>query len=113
MHKFWHSRKQFSAFLRWLLIERALKIIIDVFHFKNHNDDYCRKYVDPGKCDLLKAHKCNTSAGEQGFSWLARSKHMLGSMNEARFMFSLLRMMHLRNKWLIGESLPLRADKSD
>ena len=43
---------------------------------------------------------------EETFQWLARSKHLYRHMNEARFMFIMLRMMHHRNVYL--SSLPVK-----
>lgn len=38
----------------------------------------------------------------QSFAWLARSKHIFRHMNEARFLFTMLRLMELRNRWLVA-----------
>jgi hypothetical protein len=37
----------------------------------------------------------------QAFAWLARSKHVFRHMTEAHFMFVMLRLMKLRNKFLL------------
>jgi len=34
----------------------------------------------------------------QAFAWLARSKHIFRHMNEARFVFTILRLLELRNR---------------
>ena len=43
---------------------------------------------------------------EETFQWLSRSKHLYRHMNEARFMFIMLRMMHHRNVYI--SSLPIK-----
>lgn len=41
-----------------------------------------------------------THLSSQAFAWLARSKHTLRHMNEARHIFVVLRLLELRNRWL-------------
>mmetsp|Transcript_40269 Transcript_40269/g.127051 ORF Transcript_40269/g.127051 Transcript_40269/m.127051 type:complete len:138 (+) Transcript_40269:126-539(+) len=68
------------------------------FHFPNHVDTkFCAKYVDPSKCPEL-GPRTNTEAAEQAFAFLARSKHIFRHMNEARFTFTILRLLELRNR---------------
>ena len=47
----------------------------------------------------------NTQAAEQCFAWLAGSKKQFRHMNEARFLFYMLRLAHLRNKQLCEAGL--------
>jgi hypothetical protein len=62
--------------------------------------EWCKKNVDPAKVTVPGFDKANTQAGEEAFSWLARAKHMFRHMNEARFLFIMLRLAHLRNRQL-------------
>ena len=99
LHRFWHRRKESSPWINWLLSK--ITLVVDRFHFRNHDADYCRKYVDPKKCAALRQDD-NTEAAEQAFAWLARSKHLFRTMNESRFLFTILRLMHLRNRYTAG-----------
>lgn len=47
----------------------------------------------------------------QSFAWLARSKHLFRTMNESRYLFVQLRLMELRNRFLIKRR-PLKQDKA-
>ena len=38
----------------------------------------------------------------QSFAWLARSKHLFRTMNESRYLFVQLRLMELRNRFLVA-----------
>ena len=82
---------------------------LTAFYWKNHKGarepaSYCGKNCNPKKCAAL-SDKMNTEAAEQAFAWLARSKHVFRHMNEARFMYVMLRLMTLRNRHLAGEPL--------
>ena len=79
-----------------------MEICCDRFHFPNHKDPWCKKNVDPAKVEqrVPEFTKANTSAAEECFSWLARSKHIFRNMHEAHFLFFKTRLMHLRNKYL-------------
>ena len=98
--KFLKNRVEKSIFAHWLLKVMKIWIVCDRFHFPNHKDPWCKKHVDPAKCKAPAFSKANTQAAEQAFSWLAGAKHLFRHMNEARFFFQMLRMMHLRNQWL-------------
>ena len=87
-----------SILCRTLL--RGMEIVCDRFHFPNHTSKWCKANVDPAKCTVPGFDKANTQAGEEAFAWLARSKHIFHSMNEARFLFLMLRLAHLRNTFL-------------
>ena len=50
----------------------------------------------------------NTEACEQSFAWLARSKHVFRRMNQARFLFTMLRQMELRNRYLSAKAASKR-----
>ena len=56
-----------------------VELVVDRFHYRNHNANYCRKFVDPHKCEALRFDD-NTEAAESAFSWLARSKHIFRTM---------------------------------
>ena len=56
---------------------------------------------DVDKCKELRPDD-NTEVAEQGFAWLARSKHVFRTMNESRFLFTILRLMHMRNRYTAG-----------
>ncbi|EOD21851.1 hypothetical protein EMIHUDRAFT_255200 [Emiliania huxleyi CCMP1516] len=99
LHGFWHRRRPCSPWLCWLL--STIKLVVDRFHFRNHNAEYCRRHVDPHKCKELRPDD-NTEVAEQGFAWLARSKHVFRTMNESRFLFTILRLMHMRNRYTAG-----------
>ena len=81
---------------------RVMQIKVDRFHFPNHKDPWCKKNVDPNKCTVPGFDTANTSAAEECFSWLARSKQVFRHMGESRFLFFMLRLMHLRNTDLIN-----------
>ena len=105
--KFLQSAKRCSsAFTSWLLAK--VKFVVDRFHWPNHKDEkFCALWVNPSKCSEL-GPKTNTEAAEESFAWLARSKHLFRTMNESRYIFVQLRMMELRNRFLIKRR-PLKA----
>ena len=84
---------------------KRIVIVCDRFHFRNHIAAWCKANVNPFNCKVPGFEKANTEAAEQAFAWLARSKHLFRRMNEARFFFYLLHMMHLRNVWLCRRML--------
>ena len=90
----------YSKFAYWLLYQKTVKIVCDRFHFPNHTSEWCKAHVDPAKVTVPGFEWANTQAGEEAFAWLARSKHMFRGMNEARFLFIMLRLAHLRNRQL-------------
>ena len=98
--RWWQLRSYMSKFIRWLLDEKKVQLVVDRFHFKNHVGIFCKKWVDPEKCSAL-GPKTQTEAAEQSFSWLARSKHTLRHMNEGKFQFMVLHLMEQRNQWLV------------
>ena len=81
---------------------RKVMLVVDRFHFRNHVGKFCKDWVDPSKCAQLGS-LTSTEAGEQSFSWLARSKFTLRNMNEGRFQFMTLHLLHERNKWLVKQ----------
>lgn len=78
-----------------------MEIFCDRFHFPNHKSLWCKRNVNPKDCTVPGFEKANTQSAEQAFAWLAQSKKVLRHMNEARFLFYMLRMAHLRNMQLI------------
>ena len=102
--KFWQLREAKSAFVQWLFHHQKMQLVVDRFHFRNHDAPFCRKWVDPSKCNALH-HNTQTEAAEQSFSWLARSKHMFCSMNEGAFQFMMIHLLSMRNSTLVGKPL--------
>ena len=106
LKKFLINRLKRTWFVPWLLtIPPALggghvDIVCDKFHFPNHKSLWCKKNVDPKKCKVPGFQQCNTEAAEQAFAWLANSKRTFRHMNEAHFLFFMLRLAHLRNLFL-------------
>ena len=125
----------YSKFAWWLLYHKAVKVVCDRFHFPNHkNNAFCKANVDPAKCTEL-GPRTNTEAAEearrhaaapapalalardascaaapaQAFAWMARSKHIYKNMGQGRFMFVMLRMIELRNRWLEETGVRSRA----
>jgi len=92
-----------SQLSRWLLSKMV--VYCDRFHFPNHKSEWCRAHVDPSKCTVPGFDKANTEAAEQAFAWLAGAKRIVRHMNEARFLFYILRMAHLRNVQLCKSSM--------
>ena len=45
----------------------------------------------------------------QSFAWLARSKHVFRRMNQARFLFTMLRLMDKRNRFLCSSGVQGRT----
>lgn len=88
---------------RYLL--KGMEIACDRFHFPNHKSDWCKKNVDPSKVKVPGFEKSNTEAAEQAFAWLAGAKSCVRHMNEARFLFFILRLVHLRNVQLCKAGL--------
>ena len=84
----------------WLVKVVKVALCVDRFHWRNHTGAFCKRNVNPKKCRAL-GPRSNTEAAEITFSWLARMKHIFKGMNEARFMFTMLRLFHLRNKFLL------------
>lgn len=107
--KFLQNRPN-SILCRALL--RGMEICCDRFHFPNHKSAWCKANVDPGKVDVPGFDKANTQAAEEAFAWLARSKHIFPNMNEAHFLFFMLRIAHLRNVQLCRRGGPSRRDAS-
>lgn len=92
----------YSKLAFWLLYTKQLAICCDRFHFPNHADvPFCNLYVDPAKCKPL-GKRTNTMSAEESFAWLARSKHIFRKMGRARFFFVMLRLLELRNEWLVA-----------
>ena len=95
-----------SRFTAWLLAK--VKFVVDRFHWPNHKDEkFCALNVNPKKCAEL-GPSTNTEAAEESFAWLARSKHLFRTMNESRYIFVQLRLMELRNRFLVKRR-PLKA----
>ena len=84
-----------------------MRLVVDRFHFRNHHAPYCTENVNPAdaEAEALLRRDDKTSAAEGSFSWLARSKHVFRTMNEASFLFTVLRLMHLRNCYTAGVPL--------
>ena len=80
-------------------------VVCDFFHFPNHKSEWCKKNVNPKKCTVPGFSESNTEAAEQAFAWLAQSKKVFRHSNEARFLFLMLRLAHLRNKQLCKKQL--------
>ena len=91
-----------SVLAVYLLVYHKVKIVVDKFHWKNHTGIFCKRNNDPYECPDIVGRR--TERAEETFSWLARSKHLYRSMNEARFLFTMLRMMHHRNVFLSASS---------
>ena len=99
--RFWQLRQHSSKFLQWLLSFKRVQLVVDRFHFRNHVGKFCKQWVDPGKCTALGSHT-QTEAGEQSFSWLARSKHTFRHMSEGKFQFMMLHLLDERNQYLVS-----------
>ena len=55
----------YSKFAWWLLKYKAVKLVVDRFHWRNHkNNPFCKRWVDPSKCEEL-GPRTNTEAAEQ------------------------------------------------
>ena len=87
-----------SILAAFLLSYHRVKIAVDKLHWKNHTGLFCRRNNNPYKIQALDRAK--TERCEETFQWLSKSKHFYRHMNEARFMFTMLRMMHHRNVYL-------------
>jgi len=114
LKKYCINRLNVGWFLCWLLSSEngpTRCIVCDRFHFPNHKSDWCKKNVDPSKCKVPGFDKANTQAAEQCFAWLAGSKKQFRHMNEARFLFYMLRLAHLRNKQLCQAGLDEAAEE--
>ena len=111
LSKFFINRLDTSAFAQWLVRKehQGVEIYVDRFHFVNHKSFWCKLNVDPKLCTVPGFEKANTEAAEIAFAWLARSKHVLRHMNEARFLFFILRLAELRNRHLCDKGLPPEA----
>lgn len=72
--------------------------IIDVFHFKNHTSEECKKKYSPQQIKEANPD-FNTQAGEQTFIWVGRFKNILCSMNKTHHLFYLHRMVLRRNTY--------------
>ena len=134
-----HAKYGYSKFAWWLLYAKQVKVVCDRFHFPNHkNNKFCKDNVDPEKCKEL-GPRTNTEAAEearrpaaprppfprarprpsapperpsalaQAFAWLARSKHIYKNMGQGRFVFVMLRLIELRNRWLEETGVKSRA----
>ena len=75
------------------LSTRTMKV--DKFHFKNHVDPWCKKNMDPYKCDELKG--VNTEIMEQTFSWLKHYAPSLKYMKSSTFNFLILDLIDRHN----------------
>ena len=113
LKKFLQLRLKTSWFVLWLfnLSPGIMQVVCDFFHFPNHKSDWCKKNVDLSKCKVPNFGKSNTQCAEQSFAWLAGSKKQFRHMGEARFLFFMLRMAHLRNKQLCANGIVPRCEK--
>ena len=79
---------------------------------RNHKkkNEFCRTITNPyTSFNAAKlGERANTEAAEFTFSWLARSKHVFNGMNQARFLFTMLRQMELRNRYLSAKAASKR-----
>lgn len=78
----------------WMNVEK----IIDVFHFKNHRSEQCKKLYSPDAVKQNHPH-WNTQCGEQTFSWLHHFEHILCAMPKVHHLFYLHRMVLRRNMY--------------
>ncbi len=62
-------------------------IVCDRFHFKTHNDNWCKDNCDPDRFPGLK--EVNTSVTEQTNFWFGGYKHALKHMGYERYHFML------------------------
>ena len=95
LKKFLLNRQATSPLARFLL--KDMEIVCDRFHFPNHKSLWCKANVNPANCKIPGFERANTEAAEQAFAWLAGAKASVRHMNEARFLFFVLRLSHLRN----------------
>ena len=92
-----------SVLAVYLIIKCKIHIVVDKFHWKNHTGKFCKKNNNPYKCKQVRGNR--TERCEETFQWLAGSKRLYRHMNEAHFMFTMLRMMHHRNVYI--STLPI------
>lgn len=92
-----------SALAVFILLHVKMKIVVDKFHWRNHTGKFCRENNNPYECPMIKGRR--TERCEETFQWLSGGKHIYRKMNEAHFMFTMLRMMHHRNVYVA--SLPV------
>ena len=78
----------------WMNVEK----IIDVFHFKNHRSEQCKKLYSPDTVKQNHPH-WNTQCGEQTFSWLHHFEHILCAMPRVHHLFYVHRMVLRRNTY--------------
>ena len=92
-----------SALAVFILVHMKMKIVVDKFHWRNHTGKFCKENNNPYECPMIKGRR--TERCEETFQWLSGGKHIYRHMNEAHFMFTMLRMMHHRNVYVA--SLPV------
>ena len=113
LKKYLINRVNVGWFVRWLItgVDGTFRsVFCDRFHYPNHKSDWCKANVNPAKCKVPGFEKSNTQAAEQCFAWLAGSKKQFRHMGEARFLFVMLRLAHLRNKQLCEAGLEAAAE---
>ncbi|KAJ3303317.1 hypothetical protein HDU76_005372 [Blyttiomyces sp. JEL0837] len=81
--------------------------LVDLFHFRGHNDTYCREKCNPitAGVEFEKAgmEKFNTSAAEQVNVWFGRISHMLRYIDPKLHDFYLYSLVDYRNRVDVGD----------
>ncbi|KAJ3320902.1 hypothetical protein HDU76_000196 [Blyttiomyces sp. JEL0837] len=79
-----------------------LALLVDFFHFRGHNDEYCRNHCNPHTAEKqfqqAGLNKFNTSAAEQANVWFSRISHMLRYIDSELHDFYLFSLIDFRNR---------------
>jgi hypothetical protein len=81
---------------------KKMSVLVDRFHFKSHNDSYCKQKCNPNKFNELVG--VNTSVAEQINSWFSRYR-FTKYMNQERFNFFLFIIFDMYNEEKISRRL--------
>ena len=92
MKRFIMRRKENTS----LDAKRQLNLVVDKMLFKNYDDKWCKKNVNPFSNSTF--NDINTQVCEQTFSWLCKYKHSLSNMRKSRFQIVIISVCHLRNE---------------
>ncbi|ORY43720.1 hypothetical protein BCR33DRAFT_738458 [Rhizoclosmatium globosum] len=97
-----------------LAVYDRVALIVDKFHFRGHQDEYCEMWCNPTFVDsVLKKKgyikKFNTSAAEQGNVWFSGISHILRDLDAVTHDFFLFSLVDKRNSGFDNKVFPLTS----
>ncbi|CAF1466865.1 unnamed protein product, partial [Didymodactylos carnosus] len=102
-----HYRKEINETAAMTLLWNK-RFLIDKFHYHNHVDPWCRRYLDYRQfpeTEILNSQSC-----EQTNSWLGRYKYIVSEMNYSKANSFLLIIFHYYNLKKLINNVKLNND---